>query len=139
MGMDFILDNVAIGEYEEAVSPPPEISALLCVAQERNLSSPNLPYYKVPIIDMRPIPADQLKDAVTWIHRMVSAGGRILVFCNLGNGRSPSVVISYLCCRKNLSFAEAVEMVARKRPNISILPKLILSIEEILSSEKQGG
>ncbi len=136
--MDFILDNVAIGEYEEAVSPPPEISSLLCVAEERNLSSPTLPYHKVPIADMRPIPADQLNDAVSWIHRMTSTGGRVLVFCNLGTGRSPSVVISYLCCRKNFSFGEAVEMVARKRPNISILPKLILSIEEILASENPG-
>lgn len=136
--MDFILDNVAIGEYEEAVSPPSGITALLCVAEERNLSSPNLPYHKVPIVDMRPIPADQLKDALGWIHRMTTDGGRVLVFCNLGTGRSPSVVISYLCCRMNYSFGEAVETVARKRPNISILPKLILSIEEILSSENQG-
>lgn len=137
--MDFILDNVAIGEYEEAVSPSPEINALLCVAEERNLSSPTLPYHKVPITDMKPIPTDQLRDALGWIHRVTSAGGKVLVFCNLGTGRSPSVVISYLCCRKNYSFGEAVEMIARKRPNISILPRLILSIEEILSSDKQPG
>jgi protein-tyrosine phosphatase len=133
--MDFILDTIAIGEYEEAVSPPSGIDALLCVAEERNLSSPNLPYHKVPIVDMRPIPTDQLREAIEWIHRIVSSGGRILVFCNLGIGRSPSVVIPYLCCRKNYSFGEAVETVARRRPNISILPKLILSIEEILSSD----
>lgn len=133
--MDFIFENIAIGEYEEAVSPPPAINALLCVAEERNLSSPNLPYHKVPIVDMRPIPTKQLKEALAWIHHMTSSGSRVLVFCNLGTGRSPSVVIAYLCCKEHYSFGEAVEMVARKRPNISILPKLILSIEEILSSE----
>jgi protein-tyrosine phosphatase len=137
--MDFILENVAIGEYEEAVSPSPEITALLCVAEERNLSSPTLPYHKVPIIDMRPIPTEQLRDALQWIHRVTSGGNRVLVFCNLGTGRSPSVVISYLCCREHYSFGQAVEMVACKRPNISILPKLILSIEEILSSDNQCG
>jgi hypothetical protein len=32
--MDIILEPLAIGHYEEALAPPSEITALLCVAEE---------------------------------------------------------------------------------------------------------
>ena len=129
--MLYILDNLAIGEYEEAVSPPSEISALLCVAEERNLSSPCLPYRKVPIEDMKPIPPELLAEALDCLESMHRDGQRVLVFCNQGTGRSPSVAIAYLCCRLHYSFGQAVETVAAKRPHFSMLPNLIVSINEV--------
>jgi protein-tyrosine phosphatase len=129
--MHFILDNLAIGEYEEAINPPAEITALLCVAEERNLTSPCLPYNKVPIQDMKPIPRDQLANALDFIGSMHGNGHTVLIFCNQGTGRAPSVAIAYLCCRMHYSFGQAVEAVAVKRPHLSMLPNLIVSINEI--------
>ena len=54
-----------------------------------------------------------------------------MVFCNAGIGRSPSVVIGYLCCVMGYSFGDAVEFVARRKPDISILPGLIRTIEVV--------
>lgn len=128
--MKFILDNLAIGDYQSAIEPEHDITALLNVANERDLTVTPLAYYKIPIIDMEPIPPDQLKEAVGWINERIDSQ-KILVFCNAGVGRSPSVVVAYLCCIQKLGFGQAVEYVATRKPNMSILPKLITSIEKI--------
>lgn len=127
--MDFILKNLAIGNATEAWSKPAAVDALLCVAQEVDLPPGCEVIHKVPVVDMQPIPARQIFEAVSWIGRQI-ADRRILVFCNAGVGRSSSCVIAYLCCCQGLGFGEAVEFVARRRPYISILPNLLLSIEE---------
>jgi hypothetical protein len=64
--MKFILDNLAIGSYEDALKPPSEITALLNVAIEKDIET-KLLYHKVPIVDMQPIPSEQMKEAVEWI------------------------------------------------------------------------
>jgi protein-tyrosine phosphatase len=130
--MKFIVENLAVGSYEDALRPPSEIKALLNVAQERDIET-KLLYYKVPIADMKPIPVAQLKEAVEWIRAHIDSY-KILVFCNAGVGRSPSVVIGYLCCFRGLGFDNAVALVTKRKPDISILPRLIQSIQDVKRS-----
>jgi protein-tyrosine phosphatase len=127
----FILDNLAIGNYEAALSPLPGISALLNVAAERDLQDTTHLYHKIPIIDMQPIPATQMREAVAWLKRHIIEH-QIMVFCNAGIGRSSSVVIGYLCCCLGYGFGEAVEFVAKRKPDISILPNLIETIAAVM-------
>lgn len=129
--MIFILNNLAIGNYKDALNPSPDIQAMLCVASEKDITDPaGILYHKVPIIDMQPIPVTQLKESVQWIREHISEY-RILVFCNAGIGRSTSVVVSYFCCVLGYSFGHAVEYVATRKPYMSTLPNLIKSIEEL--------
>jgi protein-tyrosine phosphatase len=127
--MDYILEHLAVGNFDEARVAAPEIGALLCVAQERDLDPGPRLYHKVPIVDMQPIPVPQMKEAVEWIRDTIEAH-RIMVYCNAGIGRSPSVVVGYLCCVLDFSFGEAVEYTAIRRPIMSILPYLISTIED---------
>jgi len=131
--MHFILEQLAIGNYAEALNPSPEISALLNVAAEKDLSDMSVVYHKIPMVDMKPIPSEQMKEAVNWIRDHISKH-KIMVFCNAGIGRSPSVVIGYLCCFLRYGFGEAIEFVARRKSDISILPNLIKTIEEAKGS-----
>ncbi len=126
--MKFILDHLAIGSYQDALRPAPDITALLNVAEEKDLKT-SLLYHKIPIIDMQPIPSGQMLEAVKWIQKYIGKH-KIMVFCNAGIGRSPSVVIGYLCCFLNYGFGQAIEYVAKKKSDISILPNLIKTIEE---------
>ena len=128
--MNYILKNLAIGNFEDAQDPPAGIDTLLCVAQEIDLSHVRCLYYKVPIVDMQPIPEDQLKQAVLFIRDHIK-DYKIMVYCNAGVGRSPSVVVAYLACVEGYGYGEAVEFVATKRPYMSTLPNLILSIERL--------
>ncbi|HEY3276826.1 MAG TPA: dual specificity protein phosphatase [Syntrophorhabdaceae bacterium] len=127
--MDYILENLAIGNFDEATAPAVDIDALLCVAGEKELSFVRRLYCKVPLEDMQPIPAPQLIQAVRFIREYI-ADHRIMVFCNAGVGRAPSVVVAYLCCIENYGFGEAVEFAASRKPYMSILPDLILSIDK---------
>ena len=127
--MRSILENLAIGSYKDALNPPAPITALLNVASERDVETERL-YHKVPLIDLQPIPQDQLKEAVKWIRDHISRH-TIMVFCNAGIGRSPSVVVGYICCFLGYNFDDAVEFVATRKPDISMLPGLMETIEEI--------
>lgn len=135
--MKFILDNLAVGSVQDALNPPPAITALLCVAEELDLPEAGRLYHKVPIADMRPIPAERLHEAVKWLRENLE-GNRVMVFCNGGVGRSPSVIIAYLCCVLGFGFGEAVEFTARKKPYISTLPDLITSIDQIRGAPDVG-
>ena len=128
--MVYILENLGIGDYDDALDPPAGIEALLCVAQEKDIRDPQLPYHKVPILDMQPIPAPQLRECIDWIRDHIWKH-RIMVFCNAGIGRSPSVIVGYFCCILGYSFGHAVEYVATIKPYMSILPNLIMSIAEV--------
>jgi hypothetical protein len=64
--MDFILENLTIGNYLEALVEPQGIDALLCVAKEKDIPVTSMTkylYHKVPIVDMQPIPAGLLTDS----------------------------------------------------------------------------
>ncbi len=130
--MHFILGHVAIGSYRDAIQPPREITALLNVAAEREMTTALL-YHKVPIIDMQPIPPHQLHEAITWIQAHIDRH-TILVSCNAGVGRSPSVVIGYLCCCKGYDYDEAVQFVAHQKRHISPLPGLSQAIAAVKSA-----
>ena len=128
--MDFILDNLAIGTAHEAHFYPQEIEAYLNVAEEANLVDPPEKYLKTYITDMHPIPIANLKEAISFIEQNINEK-KILVFCSSGVGRSPSVVIAFLCVALNFTFGEAVEYVARKKPYMSILPELVTTIDRL--------
>lgn len=76
--MDFILDNLAIGNYQEALAPASDITALLCVAKEHDIYDTKYKYFKVPIVDMQPIPTEQLKDAIVCLRSNIG-DNRIMV------------------------------------------------------------
>jgi|GEM_PF-158210 len=130
MGASLILPQLFIGSYTNALDPPAEITALLCVAAELAPPANDRLTGHIPIVDMQPIPADQLRAAVEWIDAHIEHH-RILVFCNAGVGRSPSVTIAYLCCALDYGFGQAVEYVATRRPYMSILPDLIHGIAAV--------
>lgn len=134
--MDFILDNLAVGSFADAAAAPPDITALLCVARERDLHVADRTYHKVPVVDMQPIPDDQLAEAVAWI-RDRAGRHKVLVFCNAGVGRSSSVAVAYLCCVRGMGFGPAVEHVAARHPGMSILPMLRPAVERV--RDRLGG
>ncbi|MCM8801255.1 MAG: dual specificity protein phosphatase family protein [Candidatus Omnitrophica bacterium] len=128
--MVFILDNLAIGSLADAQNLPSEITAILNVAEEINIEFKDRLYFKVPVKDFSAISPEQLKQAVDWIDSHITQH-KILVFCNAGIGRSTSVIVGYLVLVKGFSFGQAIEFIARKKPDISILPGLIETIRKL--------
>ena len=129
--MNHILEHLSVGNAADAQKAPAHFDAFLNVASEVDME-PGLfgekPYLKVSIDDMKPIPAFRLMEAAEFIDQHIN-DKRILVFCDGAVGRSPSVVVAYLCS-KGMRFGQAVEFVAIRKPYMSILPDLIESIRK---------
>ena len=129
--MNYILEHLAVGNPADSQNAHDHFDAFLNVASEVDIN-PSLfgekPYLKLLIDDMKPIPAFRLMEAAAYIDQHINTK-RILMFCDGGVGRSPSVAVAYLCS-KGMRFGQAVEFVAMRKPYMSILPDLIESIRK---------
>ncbi|KAM4626737.1 dual specificity protein phosphatase 19 [Discoglossus pictus] len=74
-------------------------------------------YRTIPILD---IPETDLTsyfpECFDFIEKAKIQGGVILVHCNAGASRAPSVVIGFLMCTEGLNFARAFSIVKNARP-----------------------
>ena len=53
-----------------------------------------------------------------FIGQCAQAGGCVLVHCNAGVSRAPSIVIGYLMTTRRFTFQEALDYVKSKRPSV---------------------
>lgn len=113
--MDFILERLAIGDIHDARALSGDITALLNCTEEHDTRRDGIAYLKIPLIDFQPINPEYITPAVRWIKEVIG-GHRVLVHCNAGIGRSPSIVVCYLC-EVGFGFEEAVRLVKHKRPD----------------------
>lgn len=117
--MDFVLDNLAVATYFEAAAAPPDLTALLCVARERDLYLPERLYHKVPLVAGQPLSAPRLAEAVAWIRDRAGAH-RVLVFSGRGTARASAVAVAYLCLARGMGFADAAGHLARSHPGVEL-------------------
>ena len=112
--MDYILDRLAVGDIDDVRNMPKEITALLNCSEEHDTFREGIAYLKIPLIDFQPIDPEYIPKAVSWIKKTI-IDHRVLVHCNAGIGRSPSIVVCYLY-EIGFGFEEAVRLVKSKRP-----------------------
>ena len=114
--MDWITDQIAIGNYLDAQAVSPELDAILCLKEhccdERRT---DLDILSLPLIDGAGNPAWKIEEAVDFIAGTVAAGGKILVHCHAGRSRSVVVVARYLMASRGMVAAAALALIAAKR------------------------
>ena len=135
--MHMINKRLLVGNADDAKNPPPQVSAVLMVAEEQNVTVPaRIIYAKIPLKEFGKPPVTSLWQAVEWMEAHI-ADHRLMVCCRVGMGRSVSVVIAYLCCVEGMSYADAVKLVLTRRPGGMPLPHLEETIED-LRHRRQG-
>lgn len=123
--------RVLVGNADDARNPPPQVTAVLMVAEEQNVTVPSrVVYAKIPFKEFAAPTVSALHEAVEWVAAHV-AEHRLMVCCRVGMGRSVSVVIAYLCCIEGMSYADAVKLVLTRRPGGMPLPCLQETIEDV--------
>jgi protein-tyrosine phosphatase len=129
--MHQITDRLFVGNINDAIQPPAQISALLLVAEEYSIPAPGgLAYGKIPFKDFGEADPNVLADAVGWVERHM-ADNRVMVCCRAGMGRSVSVAMAYLCCVEGMAYADVLSLVMSRRPGALPLPKLEETIEQV--------
>ena len=126
--MHLITDRLAVGNSDDAANPHWLMSAILNVASETTVIPPKgRAYHWIPFAEFAAADPFQLDDAVYWLEQH-EKGGRLLICCRAGIGRSASVAIAYLCLVKDVPYPKASALVAAQRPGAMPLPELEATI-----------
>lgn len=129
--ISYIDHHLYIGEQMDAESPPSFITAVFWTALDPRISQPsNIIFARLPLKEYTEPDLIDLEMGVQWLARHLPKH-HILVACRVGFGRSPSIIIAYLCCKHGLSFEEAQDLVTQKRPGTTPLPHLASLIEQL--------
>lgn len=122
--MHMIHKRLLVGNADDARNPPPQVGAVLMVAEEQNVTVPDrVIYAKIPLKEFGEPGVVALSQAVEWIEANLPTQ-RVMVCCRVGMGRSVSVVIAYLCCVEDIPYPDAVKLVLTRRPGGMPLPRL---------------
>jgi protein-tyrosine phosphatase len=129
--MHMITEKLLVGNINDAKEPPVKIGALLLVAAEYPLESPNwLISRRIPFSEYAEAEPVLLDKAVSWVEGHI-ADNRVMVCCRAGMGRSVSVVMAYLCCVEGMTYDEVLKLVMRRRPGAMPLPNLEKAITQV--------
>jgi protein-tyrosine phosphatase len=129
--MHMITEKLLVGNINDAKEPPVKIGALLLVAAEYVLESPNwLISSRIPFSEYAEAEPLLLDQAVSWVEQHIS-DNRVMVCCRAGMGRSVSVVMAYLCCVQGMTYEEVLKLVMRRRPGAMPLPNLEKAITKV--------
>ena len=129
--MHMITEKLLVGNINDAKEPPAKIGALLLVAAEYALESPNwLISSRIPFSEYAEAEPLLLDRAVSWVEQHLSSN-RVMVCCRAGMGRSVSVVMAYLCCVQGMTYDEVLKFVMRRRPGAMPLPNLEEAITQV--------
>lgn len=129
--MHQITDRLFVGTIDDASKPPPQVGAVLLVAEEFTVEGPPwLAYARIPFKEFGEVHWSRLAEAVDWVERHVT-DSRVMVCCRAGMGRSVSVVMAYLCCVEDMVYADVLKLVKTRRPGAMPLPNLQSVIDQV--------
>lgn len=139
--MDFILDQIAVGSYEDAINlqvlQANDITAVLDLASEVSYSlPPSILRLKIPIEDRVPMKQEYIRLAVNWL-KNAAEERRVLVHCLAGISRSVTIVMCYLHEVQGFSLEDAYGMIRSKRFQANPHPALLDSIHEYYQVENK--
>ena len=129
--MHFITETLLVGNVNDAGTPPLQINAVLQVAAEFTAQPPSrLSSGRIPFSEYAEAEPLLLDRAVTWVEQHLSEN-RVMFCCRAGMGRSVSVVMAYLCCVQEMTYAEVLKLVMTRRPGAMPLPNLEKAILQV--------
>jgi protein-tyrosine phosphatase len=126
--MFYILDRLAIGDIHDAKNLSPEIGAIVNCTVEHDTYKEGIHYLKIPLIDFKPLEAKYIPVATAWIKEKI-VNNKILIHCNAGISRSPSIAACYLY-EIGFSFQDAIALIKSEMSDIFIYDNL----EDVLLS-----
>ncbi len=127
--MDWITDNIAIGNFQDARKGYAAVDAILCLKEDCICKGrEDVDAFRVPLIDGPGNTRKSIEEAIDVIAGVVSSGEKILVHCHAGRSRSVCIVAAYFVRHHNMTVKEALDFVGGKR-----WYSLSIGIEEVLS------
>ncbi len=93
-------------------------------------------YCHLPTIDDDAPSMEHLQQGVNFIRRVLSAGGKVYIHCAGGVGRAPTMAAAYFVSQ-GMTVPEALALIRRTRPFISITPPQLNRLREFAAIHRQ--
>lgn len=113
--MNWITDQIAIGDANESKTCHAEVDVLLCLTRDCCENRTDCTGICISLHDGPGNSKEQVMAAVDYLGRCVDNGLKVLVHCQAGRSRSVAVVAAYLMKYKNIPKRQALAMIAAKR------------------------
>ena len=113
--MDWITDQIAIGNFADARELSAAIDAVLCLKHGCCDDREDVDAICIPLVDGSGNSRIAVREAITYIHEVIVSGRRILVHCHAGRSRSVVVVARYLMEYQSLAARDALTLIAAQR------------------------
>ena len=114
--MQWITNNIAIGNYFDATSRRPDCDAILCLKPNCcDGNSLDVDVLCIPLIDG---PGNRKIDVLRctrYISDVVSSGEKILVHCHAGRSRSVCIVAAFFMQYEGMSAGKALALIENRR------------------------
>lgn len=89
-------------------------------------------YLNIPLLDHTAPSEDQCVRAINWMHSHISRGGRVMVHCALGRGRSAMIVAAYMLSRsKESSIVDVLEKIQAIRATVKLNKRQMAALETL--------
>jgi len=105
------------------------VTALVSLTRERPPSPPDIELFHVPIPDMESPSLDTLHAVVSFMRSVVEEGGKVIVHCRAGLGRTGTTLAAYLVS-DGMDAAKAIARVRALRPGSIETPEQEAVIRE---------
>jgi atypical dual specificity phosphatase len=113
--MDWITDQIAIGDALDAVDHASQFDSILCLLSDCCGDRNDIDGYCVPLYDGPGNRREHVLAAIDFIAAQVENGLRLLVHCRAGRSRSVCIVAAYLMRHKGFSKKQAISLIEQKR------------------------
>lgn len=113
--MDWITEQIAIGNFSDARALPAGIDAVLCLIDNCCDERVDVDAVSVPLVDGPGNDKESVEEAIEYLSEVVDAGRRIMVHCHAGRSRSVVIVARYLVSRKSMTREQAMALISSKR------------------------
>jgi atypical dual specificity phosphatase len=113
--MDWITEQIAIGDALDAVNHASEVDSILCLLSDCCGDRSDIDGYCVPLSDGPGNSSEHVLAAIDFIAAQVENGLRVLVHCRAGRSRSVCIVAAYLMRHQGFSKRLAMSMISKKR------------------------
>lgn len=114
--MDWITEQIAIGNFLDATQRSGEVDAILCLKEHCcNVNRTDVDILCMPLVDGPGNNTRYIKEAICFIDDVVKAGDKILVHCHAGRSRSAVIVAQYFIEFRGMTRHSALEVISQKR------------------------
>lgn len=115
MTLDWITDQIAIGNVNDALAPDPAVNFILCLKPGCCTDRSDFDAVCIPLVDGAGNNQTLIRQALSELNQAVADGLKVLVHCHAGRSRSVSVVARYLMESKGITAEAALALIQQKR------------------------